>query len=76
MKKAICIILCVLLITVFGSCREESVKQDSTVTVYVSEYGKIHSYPTCSGMTHYTAMPLSTAISEGYVPCKKCATHF
>ena len=73
MKKVICIALCIFLILLLTSCAEEKEEYYYyDVIVYVSRYGKIHSYPNCSGMVYYTSMPLFTAISEGYVVCKKC----
>lgn len=41
-------------------------------TVYVSNSGKIHAIPDCSGMKHYTEMTYREAVSAGYVECKNC----
>lgn len=73
MKKVICVALCIIFVFALISCgneKEEHYYYD--IIVYVSRYGKIHSYPNCSGMIYYTSMPLTTAISEGYAMCKKC----
>ena len=45
---------------------------DDSVTVYVSNYGKIHSVPYCSGMKYYTEMDYDEAIDCGYDFCQKC----
>ena len=40
--------------------------------VYVSQYGKIHKNPNCSGMKYCEPMSYSTAISRDYVLCNNC----
>ena len=76
MKKIICIALCVVIIFSMTSCWDGEEKEDTRyvydIMVYVSRYNKIHSYPNCSDMVYYTAMPLSSAIADGYAICKKC----
>ena len=73
MKKIISITLCLLFVIALVSCAEEKEEHYYyDIIVYVSEYDKIHSYPNCSNMVYYTSMPLSTAVVEGYVMCKKC----
>ena len=41
-------------------------------TVYVSNSGKIHRIPNCSGMKNYTEMSKDEAVSRGYSYCKNC----
>lgn len=73
MKKIICGILCVLFIFTMVSCSEEKEEfRDYDIIVYVSRYGKIHSYSNCSGMVYYKTMTFFDAINEGNVVCKKC----
>ena len=68
-----CFVLCILLVVAQTSCAEETEKEQCyEIIVYVSRYNKIHSYPNCSNMVYYTPMPLSIAIKERYVICKKC----
>lgn len=43
-----------------------------SVIVYVSNSGKYHKRPDCSGMKHYTEMSLADAKSSNYAACKKC----
>lgn len=40
--------------------------------VYVSNSGKIHTDPHCSGMKHFSAMSYDAAAAAGYSKCKKC----
>ena len=44
----------------------------ASMTVYVSNSGKIHSVHDCSGMTRYTEMTLGEATSKGYEFCSNC----
>lgn len=50
---------------------QETVKKDS-YTVYVSDYGKIHKNPNCSGMKYYKVMSYSEAVKAGYSRCQNC----
>jgi len=74
MKRTICLALSILFIFTFIGCNgiEEKEADPMHSTVYVSGYGKIHAYPSCSGMKHYTAMPADLAAEAGYTLCKKC----
>lgn len=45
---------------------------DPQRTVYVSRSGVIHVEEDCSGMKHYTKMPLEKADAAGYEYCSKC----
>ena len=44
----------------------------SAIEVYVSRNGIYHSYPSCSGMKHYSTMTVDDAIEAGCRACKKC----
>ena len=57
--------LCALLVFCLYSCQQNS-------TVYVSNYGKIHSSSKCSGMRYYTKMKYADAVEAGYSKCKNC----
>lgn len=48
------------------------VAYDMGDTVYVSNAGKIHDNPNCSGMIHYKSMSLEKALSKGYSLCQNC----
>ena len=64
-----------LMILVFGCKRSQhydNFDYDYDETVYVSNYGKIHSDSSCSGMKYYEEMEYEEAIAEGYDLCQKC----
>lgn len=44
----------------------------NSMIVYVSDYGKIHRYSSCSGMKYYTEMTYSAALAAGYSRCSNC----
>lgn len=44
----------------------------NSMIVYVSNYGKIHRYASCSGMKYYTEMTYSAALAAGYSRCSNC----
>lgn len=44
----------------------------NSMIVYVSNYGKIHRYSSCSGMKYYTEMTYSAALAAGYSRCSNC----
>ena len=50
---------------------EDSASQEAMVWIPASG-SKYHSDPSCSGMDNPTQVPLSTAQSRGYEPCKRC----
>ena len=73
MKNILCIVLCISFVFTLTSCAEKKEEHYyDDIIVYVSRYGKIHSNSSCSGMIYYTSMPLSSAISKGFIVCKKC----
>lgn len=55
-----------------GSSSSTEAPSTAVGEVYVSNSGKIHTDPHCSGMKHYTAMSYDSAITAGYSRCKKC----
>ncbi len=42
------------------------------ITVYVSESGKYHTKPDCSGMKSYKEMTVTEAQNSGFTSCKRC----
>lgn len=71
MKKVLSIvcIVCLLLLSIsFSGCADNN----SNKMVYVSNYGKIHKNPNCSGMIYYEIMSYHDAIGNGYVECQNC----
>lgn len=79
MKKRtirVALISCLALLIVLASgCQKSNdfdYDYDYGGTVYVSNYGKIHSNPSCSGMKYYEEMGYEEAIGEGYDLCQKC----
>lgn len=55
-----------------SSANQNNYSTTTSNTVYVSNKGKIHKYPNCSGMKYYTEMTYSDAVAAGYDFCSKC----
>ncbi len=63
--------------TTSAAPQEASVEINKTspnvsIIVYVSNSGKYHNRPNCSGMKNYTEMSLNEAKAADYAACKKC----